>query len=245
VLDPELDPELVLDPELEPEPELVLDPELVLAPLLLPDEDPELLPELPEDEPVPAVLLLHPANPPNARVARNVAETRAMGRRGLMGTDPSNGCARPDVTRDILDRAWTTGRLERLTGAGRGRRGPHDAIRGSMTCGCRQARHTDENARPLSATHAARRWWIDLSAGRSVARVELPRLVAVRVGGVDVVRLDELWAASHLGVSPVSLTFDFVADDGFQIASKQPATCASAPGTSCGNRCPSGHASGV
>jgi hypothetical protein len=43
------------------------------------------------------------------------------------------------------------------------------------------------------------------------------------VGGVDVVRLDELWAASHLGVSPVSLTFDFVADDGFQIASKQPA----------------------
>jgi hypothetical protein len=100
VLDPELDPELVLDPELEPEPELVLDPELVLAPLLLPDEDPELLPELPEDEPVPAVLLLHPANPPNARVARNVAETRAMGRRGLMGTDPSNGCARPDVTRE-------------------------------------------------------------------------------------------------------------------------------------------------
>ena len=93
-----------------------------------------------------------------------------------------------------------------------------------MTCGCRQARHTDENASPPSGTHATRRWWIDLSAGRSLAaRVELPRLVAVRVHGVDVVRLDELWAASHLGVAAASLTFDFVADDGFQIASKQPA----------------------
>jgi len=36
------------------------------------------------------------------------------------------------------------------------------------------------------------------------------------------VRLDELWAASHLGVSAAGLTFDFVGDDGFRIASKQP-----------------------
>jgi hypothetical protein len=92
-----------------------------------------------------------------------------------------------------------------------------------MTCGCRQARHTDENARRISGTHATKRWWIDLSAGRASARVELPRLVAVRVRGVDVVRLDELWAASHLGVSAASLVFDFVADDGFRITAKEPA----------------------
>jgi hypothetical protein len=95
-------------------------------------------------------------------------------------------------------------------------------LRWIMTCGCRQARHTDENASPPSGTHTTKRWWIDLSTGRSSARVELPRLVAVRVRGVDVVRLDELWAASHLGVSPAGLMFDFLADDGFRIASKQP-----------------------
>ncbi|HEY3821195.1 MAG TPA: hypothetical protein VGL81_28715 [Polyangiaceae bacterium] len=92
-----------------------------------------------------------------------------------------------------------------------------------MTCGCRQARHNGENASPVSGTHATRRWWIDLSTGRSSARVELPRLVAVRVHGVDMVPLEVLWAASHLGGSPMSLRFDFVADDGFRIASKQPA----------------------
>jgi hypothetical protein len=92
-----------------------------------------------------------------------------------------------------------------------------------MTCGCRQPRHTDENGSALRDAHASRRWWVDLSTGRCIARVELPRLVAVRVRGVDVVPLAALWAASHLGVSPASLMFDFVADDGFRIASKQPA----------------------
>lgn len=41
--------------------------------------------------------------------------------------------------------------------------------------------------------------------------------------GVDMVPLAALWAASHLGVAPASLRFDFLADDGFQIASKQSA----------------------
>jgi hypothetical protein len=89
-----------------------------------------------------------------------------------------------------------------------------------MTCGCRQARHIGET--PASGARPSRRWWIDLSIGEATARVELRRLVAVRVHGVDVVRLDELWGASHLGVMVASLTFDFVADDGFQIAAKQP-----------------------
>ena len=51
----------------------------------------------------------------------------------------------------------------------------------------------------------------------------MPRLVPVRVRGVDMVPLDELWAVSHLGVSPARLTFDFVADDGFRITANQPA----------------------
>jgi len=55
-----------------------------------------------------------------------------------------------------------------------------------------------------------------------VARVELPRLVAVRIGGVDVVPLQEVAAASHLGIHPRSCTFDFVGDDGFRVTSKQP-----------------------
>jgi len=71
--------------------------------------------------------------------------------------------------------------------------------------------------------HATKRWWIDLAVGRATARVELPRLVAVRVHGVDVVRLDELWEAAHLGIAASSLTFDFVAEDGFQIGAKDPA----------------------
>jgi len=36
------------------------------------------------------------------------------------------------------------------------------------------------------------------------------------------VPLDALWAASHLGVPHANLTFDFVGDDGFQIATMQP-----------------------
>lgn len=91
-----------------------------------------------------------------------------------------------------------------------------------MTCGRRHARHTGENVRPPSGTHATKRWWIDLSTGPLRARVELPRLVAVRVHGVDIVPLDALWAASHLGVAPAGLRFDFVADDGFRIGLEQP-----------------------
>ena len=96
-----------------------------------------------------------------------------------------------------------------------------------MTGGWRQARHTDANGSARREAHASRRWWIDLSTGTastrsSVARVELPRLVAVRVGGVDVVPLDALWAAAHLGAPPGSLVFDFVGDDGFQLASQEP-----------------------
>ena len=48
-------------------------------------------------------------------------------------------------------------------------------------------------------------------------------MVAVRVRGVDMLPLDALWAASRLGVPPAGLRFDFLAEDGFQIASKQPA----------------------
>ena len=58
--------------------------------------------------------------------------------------------------------------------------------------------------------------------GRAIARVELPRLVPVRVRGVDVVPLHELWAASHLGLAAESVRLDFIADDGFRLASKQP-----------------------
>lgn len=68
--------------------------------------------------------------------------------------------------------------------------------------------------------HAVRRWWIDLTLGERSARVELPRLVAVRVFGRDVARLDDLWAAGRLGVKPAGLRFDFVGDDGFHLAEK-------------------------
>ncbi|HEY6462310.1 MAG TPA: hypothetical protein VIY73_19215 [Polyangiaceae bacterium] len=52
----------------------------------------------------------------------------------------------------------------------------------------------------------------------STARVELSRLVVVRVQGLDVARLDEVCAAAHLGVPLERLVFDFVGDDGFHIA---------------------------
>jgi hypothetical protein len=63
-----------------------------------------------------------------------------------------------------------------------------------------------------------KRWWIDLTLGERSARVELPRLVAVRVFGRDVARLDDLWAAGRLGVRPASLWFDFVGADGFRLS---------------------------
>ncbi len=59
--------------------------------------------------------------------------------------------------------------------------------------------------------------------GQRTARVELRRLVQVRVGGVDVVRLDELWQASRFGVRAARLAFDFVGEDGFRIGDKLPA----------------------
>lgn len=72
LLDPELDPELELpepelelNPELDPEPELVLDPEL----------DPELeLPELPELE---LELLLDPESTPESGLMRRCLERRS------------------------------------------------------------------------------------------------------------------------------------------------------------------------
>jgi hypothetical protein len=91
-----------------------------------------------------------------------------------------------------------------------------------MNGGGRQARHTGDNAIPPSGTHATKRWWIDVSTGPSSARVELPRLVAVRVRGVDVVPLEALWAASRLGVPADGLRFDFVGDDGFRVAASAP-----------------------
>jgi hypothetical protein len=87
-----------------------------------------------------------------------------------------------------------------------------------MGCVGRQARHTVD-ARPPSRAHTTRRWWIDLEMGRFSARVELPRLVAVRAGGVDLVRLDELWSAARLGMPATTLLFDFVADDGSHLGS--------------------------
>jgi hypothetical protein len=89
-----------------------------------------------------------------------------------------------------------------------------------MTCGCRHPRDTRE--RPEKGTgQGTPRWWIDLASGGSVARIELRRLVAVRVGGMDVVPLGEVAAASHLGIHVESCTFDFVGDDGFQVTSKE------------------------
>lgn len=88
-----------------------------------------------------------------------------------------------------------------------------------MNCGRRHPGHTEAGSKPASGVHATRRWWIDLTMGGSTARVELPRLVVVRVGGVDVARLDELWSAAHLGIPADALVFDFVGDDGFRLTS--------------------------
>jgi hypothetical protein len=58
--------------------------------------------------------------------------------------------------------------------------------------------------------------------GPASTRVELPRLVAVRVRGVDVVPLETLWAASHLGAPAAGLRFDFVGDDGVKLSTLAP-----------------------
>lgn len=92
-----------------------------------------------------------------------------------------------------------------------------------MACACRHACNKHETSRRPPTPAATRRWWIDLVAGRWTARVELRKLVAVRVDGRDVVRLDDLWAAAHLGVAVEELSFDFVADDGFHVSAREPA----------------------
>jgi len=68
--------------------------------------------------------------------------------------------------------------------------------------------------------HAVRRWWIDVALGDRSVRVDVPRLVCVRVHGRDVARLDDVWAASHLGPRADQLSFDFVAEDGCCIVAK-------------------------
>jgi hypothetical protein len=60
--------------------------------------------------------------------------------------------------------------------------------------------------------------WIDVACGDRSARVGLRRLVAVRLLGRDVVRLDDVWAAAHLGERATCLAFDFVGEDGFHLA---------------------------
>lgn len=80
-----------------------------------------------------------------------------------------------------------------------------------------------ESPGPASGVARVRRWWVDLIAGRLSARVELRRLVAVRIAGRDVVRLDDLWAAGHLGVVAGDLAFDFVGDDGGRLRDREAA----------------------
>lgn len=80
-----------------------------------------------------------------------------------------------------------------------------------------------ESPGPASGTRRVRRWWVDLTVGRLSARVELRRLVAVRISGRDVVRLDDLWAAAHLGVPAADLALDFIGDDGTRLRDREPA----------------------
>ncbi len=80
-----------------------------------------------------------------------------------------------------------------------------------------------EPARPGSGITRVRRWWVDVSLQRLSARIELRKLVAVRVLGQDVVRLDDVWAAAHLGGAPLrALAFDFVGEDGSRLGDLQP-----------------------
>jgi len=89
-----------------------------------------------------------------------------------------------------------------------------------VTCCCRHA-HAHGEGTHRAATGDAWRWWIDVVAGDRSARIELRRLVPVRVDGLDVVRLDDVWAASHLGPASPQLRFDFVSDDGFRLGAKR------------------------
>jgi hypothetical protein len=102
-------------------------------------------------------------------------------------------------------------------------RGARDAPQAAMSCCCRHEGHTAATSAHEAADRRKPSWWIDLVMGQRTARVELRRLVQVRVGGVDVVRLDDLWEASHFGVRPYLLAFDFVAEDGFRLGDKLPA----------------------
>lgn len=90
-----------------------------------------------------------------------------------------------------------------------------------MSWAWRQAGHTAEGPSAPSRVHGTRRWWIDVAMGGVVARVELPRLVVVRVDGVDLACLDELWSAAHLGVPAAALVFDFVGEDGSHLATEE------------------------
>jgi hypothetical protein len=91
-----------------------------------------------------------------------------------------------------------------------------------VACCCRHAHHPDE-AHARAVKPPAWRWWIDVVAGELSARVELRRLVGVRVDGFDVVRLDDVWAAAHLAACVATRSFDFVSDDGFRLGAKQAA----------------------
>ena len=58
--------------------------------------------------------------------------------------------------------------------------------------------------------------------GTRTSRVDLRRLVPVRVGELDLVRLDDVWEASHFGVRAAALAFDFEGADGFRLGNKLP-----------------------
>jgi hypothetical protein len=89
-----------------------------------------------------------------------------------------------------------------------------------VACCCRHGLHEGEAHRAVKPL--AWRWWVDVVAGERSARIELQRLVGVRVDGFDVVRLDDLWAASHLAQCVRARGFDFVSDDGFRLGAQQP-----------------------
>jgi hypothetical protein len=89
-----------------------------------------------------------------------------------------------------------------------------------VACCCRNGLHEGEAHRAVKPP--AWRWWIDVVAGECSARIELQRLAVVRVDGFDVVRLDDVWAASHLAQGVGARSFDFVSDDGFRLGAKRP-----------------------
>jgi hypothetical protein len=88
-----------------------------------------------------------------------------------------------------------------------------------VACFCRPGHCNGEAHRAVKSP--AWRWWIDVVAGERSVRIELQRLVGVRVDGFDVVRLDDLWAASHLAQGVAARSFDFVSDDGFRLGAQQ------------------------